>query len=61
MKYLAIIGMILWIVVCALNIYTTVWGNLSQMGVLFNSLNIALAGANATIWAFIYDRVKKTK
>lgn len=61
MKYLAIIVMILWIIACTLGIYTAACGNLSQMGVVFNSLNIALAAVNATIWGFIVDKVKKTK
>lgn len=61
MKICSIGIMILWILVCILDIYTVVTGGLETTSLLFASLNIALAAVNATIWGFMAGMVKKTK
>lgn len=62
MKFLVILIIVLWALLCGVNIYEITWGTgLSQMGTLFAALNIALTSANVVIWTFLLERVKKGK
>lgn len=53
MKYLAILLIVLWALLCGMNIYKITWiADLNQIGTLLTAINIALTSANIVIWSF---------
>lgn len=62
MKYLAILLIVLWTLLCGMNIYKITLGtDLNQIGTLFTAINIALTSANIVVWSFFLERVTKRK
>lgn len=53
MKYLVILMIVLWALLCGMNIYKITWvTDLNQIGTLLTAINIALTSANIVVWSF---------
>lgn len=62
MKYLVILMIVLWALLCGMNIYKITWvTDLNQIGTLLTAINIALTSANIVVWSFFLERVTKRK
>lgn len=62
MKYLVILMIVLWALLCGMNIYKITWvADLNQIGTLLTAINIALTSANIVVWSFFLERVTKRK
>lgn len=62
MKYLIILLIVLWALLCGLNIYQITWvTDLNQIGTLLTAINIALTSANIVVWSFFLKRMRKRK
>lgn len=62
MKYLVILMIVLWALLCGMNIYKITWvTDLNQINTLLTAINIALTSANIVVWSFFLERVAKRK
>ena len=62
MKYLVILMIVLWALLCGMNIYKITWvADLNQIGTLLTAINIALTSANIVVWSFFLKRMRKRK